>query len=83
MVYHSWSPLYYISNETTFYDRHHFLVLDIRCFPNGTIVVPNLGGHFNKVDVESKTCRLRGSEMHEELWLDNCQMVSGIYKIVR
>ncbi|XP_052249759.1 uncharacterized protein LOC127857405 [Dreissena polymorpha] len=47
---------------------------DIRCFPNGTIVVPNPGGHFNKVDVESKTCRLRGSEMHEELWLDNCQM---------
>ncbi|XP_052238321.1 uncharacterized protein LOC127849600 [Dreissena polymorpha] len=47
---------------------------DIRCFPNGTIVVPNPGGRFNKVDVNSTTCRLRELKVNEEVWLDNCQM---------
>ncbi|KAH3853896.1 uncharacterized protein LOC127872421 [Dreissena polymorpha] len=46
----------------------------LRCFPNGTIVVPNPNIRFKTVNVTSGTCRLRVAVVHVEVWLDHCQL---------
>ncbi|XP_052218077.1 uncharacterized protein LOC127835678 [Dreissena polymorpha] len=51
-----------------------FLLSALRCFPNGTIVVPNPNFRFKTVNVTSETCRLRVADVHVEVWLDQCQL---------